>query len=150
MAVKCFISTGAKQVLHTLWLQVIVKRPPPLVGGGFIQYQYIQNLPVDEKEAEKKAKEYCELNNYEYEGILDSPIHKRAEHIEMYGIQFKHKRKHGKSFYFGIATQEFFDEWKKNKEQLKQEGFSLSKYHHPIHDTDVWYVFYKPIILKED
>lgn len=143
VTITCFVSTGMKRVLHTLWIQSIIKRPG-LSGGGFINYSYIKNLPADESEAIKIAKEFAKENFCNFTGVEDSPIYKKASHIEIYGIQFKHKRKKGKSFYFGYATQEFFDEWKKNKQQLKDEGFSLSKYKHPIHGTSDWYVFYKP------
>lgn len=140
----CFISTGAKQVLHTLWTYNIVKRPG--LGGGFIQYCYIKNLPVNEEEAERIAKEYAKNRDIKYTGIEDSPTHKRASHIEAYGVQFKHKRKNGKPFYFGIATQEFFDAWKADKQQMKDNGFSLSKFKNPIRNVEEWYVFYKQTV----
>lgn len=153
MPSKCFISTGSKQVLHTLWQENIVEpdRTAPIeMQRGAYSLNYIKNLSKDEDTAVKEAKRYAKAMNIKYDGVWDSPRFNRAKHIEAYEIQFKHKRKKGKSFYYGVATPEFWDAWKKNKNQLKAEGFSVSKlqdrilserYHEAVF---TWYVFYRP------
>lgn len=154
MPSKCFISTGAKQVLHTLWQENIIEpdRTAPIeMQRGAYSLNYIKNLSKDENKAVEEAKEYAKSINIRYDGVWDSPRFNRAKHIEAYGIQFKHKRKKGKSFYFGTATPEFWDEWKKDKDQLKSEGFSVSKFKDRILSEKrneivfTWYVFYNPM-----
>lgn len=147
---NCFISTGYKQVMHTLWMEVIVPPNSEKKFHGFVSYNYIKNLSMDQMAAENEAKEFAKSKGIEYLGIKESPIHKRAKHIEMYNMTFKHKRKHGKSFYFGEASPEFWDAWKKNKDVMKQQGFRVSKYtKQRSRDTIViWYVFYQPLEMK--
>lgn len=158
MSAKCFISTGAKQVMHTLWFENDIKPDPTAPvgkGGGAYILNYVKNLSKDEAKAIEEAKEYAKSLNIEYIGVWDSPKFNRAKHIEAYGIQFKHKRRKGKSFFYGIATPEFWDAWKKDKEQLKASGFSVSKLQDRIlsercHEAVfTWYVFYRPE-YKED
>jgi len=135
---ECYISTGQKQVLHTLW------HYHPSVFGQEI---FIKNLSANKDKAVAEAKRYAKEHGLEFGGVYNSPRFKKAEHFEKYGITFKHKRKKGKSFYQGFATPEFWDEWKKNKEEIKKEGFRLSKYPDLLDKERkrmLWYVFYKP------
>lgn len=135
---ECYISTGQKQVLHTLWVH-----RHSLFGQDF----FIKNLSADKDKAVAEAKQYAKRHNMDFGGVFNSPRFKRAEHFEKYGITFKHKRKKGKSYYQGFATPEFWDAWKENKEQIKKEGFYVSKYP-DLTDRErkrmLWYVFYKP------
>jgi len=139
----CYISTGQKQVLHTLW-----KYHNSLFG----QEIFIKNLSANQDEAIAEAKRYAKENGIEYDGVYSSPRYKKAEHFEKYGVVFKHKRKKGKSYYVGNATKEFWVNWKNKKIQMKNEGFWVIKYNDPRLlgrgiEEPVWYVFYKP---KED
>lgn len=136
----CYICTGQKRVLHTLWV------------GSIREDIFIQNLPVDKRKAIAFAKEYSKKNDYHFVGVQDSPTFGKAKHVDHFGIDFKHKRKHTeggvKEFYYGEATPEFWDAWKKDKQQLKEKGFRVSKYSKPdgrhAKRIEVWYVFYKP------
>jgi len=133
-----YISTGQKQVLHTLWIE---SNNPPFDNC------FIKNLSADKEKAIAEATKYAQVNEGKFIGVFASPRYKKAEHFEKYGIVFKHKRKKGKSFYQGFATPEFWENWKKNKEQIKKEGFFLSKYPDLMDDKRermIWYVFYKP------
>ena len=142
MTNTCYISTGKKAVMHTL------------IDESKGDYPYIKNLSRDRKKAIEEAKKYAKENDLTYLGLYHSPLHKRAEHRDFYGIDFKHKRDRKKNeFYYGKVTQEFWKAWKKNKEQMKKDGFSVSKYEYRErsgnHDLRVdWYVFFKP--KKED
>jgi hypothetical protein len=143
MKINCFVSTGQKRVLHTLWIQSI--------GPNFCVYQYIKNLPADETKDITIAKEFCKQGRYDFIGLIDSPCYKKAIHIDAFGIQFKHKRKNGKEYYYGEPTEEFWKEWRENKEQLKANGFWVSKYVVPerygnSNLIDTWLVFYRPKI----
>ena len=134
---SCYISTGQKAVMYTLWEE------------SYHDDSYIKNLPMDKEKAITEAKRYAEEQEFEFLGIYSSPLHKRAEHIDFYGIIFKHKRKGKKSFFYGVVTQEFWTAWRENKEQMKKDGFSVSKHEYRErfgnHDLKtVWYVFYKP------
>jgi len=137
MAGVCYISTGQKQVLHTLW------HYHPSVFGQEI---FIKNLSANKDKAVAEAKRYAKEHGLDFEGIFNSPRFKKAEHFEKYGVVFKHKRKKGKSFYQGNPTQEFWREWKKCKDDMKKEGFFVSQHRSPyVNDNElIWYVFYKP------
>ena len=140
MASACYISTGQKAVMYTLWEE------------SYMDDVYIKNLPMDKEKAIAEVKKYAKEQEIEYLGVYSSPLHKRAEHIDFHGINFKHKRKGKKSFYYGVVTQEFWTAWRENKEQMKKDGFSVSKHEYRDrfgnHDLKtVWYVFFKP---KED
>jgi len=110
----------------------------------------MKNLPVDEKEAIRKAKSYAKENNFGFIGVLDSPLCERAKYFDRFNIHFTSRRKKGKVFFMGIASPEFWDEWRNNKEQLKEEGFSVSKFRHPMENVDIWYVFYRPEIKVKE
>ena len=155
---KCFISTGAKSVMHTLWFKNTIKpdptAPPEKQRGGFVM-QYVRTLAKEKDKAVKKAKEYAMGRGIKYAGIMNSPMFHRADHFEAFGIDWKHKRKDGKSYYYGIATEEFWEAWRKNKEGMKEYGFSVSKYRDQRQlgynrVVEVWYVFFKPQYFKEE
>ena len=135
---ECYISTGQKQVLHTLWV------------SSYLDDAFVKNLPADKNKAIVEAKKYAKEHEIVFDGVYNSPRFKKAQHFEKYGVVFKHKRKKGKSHYVGFPTPEFWDEWKTHKEQLKKEGFFVSQHRNPYkRDNElIWYVFYMP--KKED
>lgn len=152
-----FISTGVKSVMHTLWVQNIVQRPNPPVNEpsrlpmlpAMIHYNYIKNLSMDEEIAVKEAKNYAEEHGGDFIGVLDSPASKRAKFFEAFGMHFTQRRKKGKTFFMGEhPTDEFWDAWRKNKEEMKQSGFTVSKFLNPMkrsrhgYEREEWYVFY--------
>lgn len=146
---NCFISTGSKDVMYTLWEEIIVRKKLNNKVTERWGCGYIQNLSMTETEAVQKAKNYASEHKLNFTGIQKSPTRKRAEHFEAFGISFKPKLKNGKAYYYGEATQEFWESWKNNKEQMKTEGFSVSKYRVPPRYRDdppvsVWYIFYRP------
>jgi hypothetical protein len=135
MRSNVYISTGQKEVFYTLWME---STNPP-----FDTY-FIKNLSLDKETAVKEAKKYAEENEYTYDGIYSSPKHKRTKSFERFGITFTHKRKHGKSFFMGFATPEFWEEWRANKEEMKKSGFRVSKFIDRRHDNQIiWYVFFR-------
>ena len=137
MAGVCYISTGQKQVLHTLW---------ECKYNMVHNEMFVKNLSSDRNKAVAEAKRYAKEHGLDFDGIWNSPRFKKAEHFEKYGVVFKHKRKKGKSFYQGFPGYEFWDEWKKDKQKLKDEGFFVSQYRNPFSEKKelIWYVFYKP------
>ena len=148
---EVYISTGQKQVMHTMWVENIVERPNPSINTpsripmmpAFIQDIYIKNLSMNEDEAIKEAKEYANANGAVFAGVSDSPRFKRAKTFEAFGIHFIQRRKKGKTFFVGkIPTQEFWDAWRNNKEEMKKT-FSVSKFKNPIKKSEEWYIFYK-------
>lgn len=149
-----YISTGKKGVMYTMWRQIIV--PPVTIKGadgkdftspGWVHHNYIKNLSMTETVAVEKAKEYAKDMRSEFHGIWDSPCNDRANWMDRWGIHFQSKKKNGKMFFMGRANDDFWASWKENKEQIKKEGFWISKFEY----TDerrikqvAWFVFYKP------
>ena len=156
--VNFYISTGKKQVLHTLWEELIIPRPSPPGEPQYcaVIHRYIRNLPVDQDEALKAAKEwiaeYCPKSNFQ--GIEDSPRFKKAKFIDMYCMHFVQRRKNGKTFFMAdYPTEDFWEAWKASKDDMRKAGFRVSKFEmtrekhtgralrEPVM---VWYVFYSP------
>lgn len=155
--VNYYISTGQKQVLHTLWVERII--PVPVAPGepefAAVQYHYLWNLPANQDEAIAKAKEWIAQADPKanFLGITDSPRFKKAKFFDMYGMHFAQRRKAGKTFYMAEdPTPEFWDAWRANKDDMRKAGFRVSKFEkkydkrmrrlpEPIW---VWYVFYNP------
>lgn len=156
-----YISTGRKGVMHTLWTEII--QPPmaikmddgtEFVSPGWTHHCYIKNLSMNESEAISKAKVYAESMRFKFLGIWDSPYNERADWMDRWGIHFQSKKKKGKLFFQGKANSEFWESWKANKDQIKKEGFWVSKYKYKDergNEKIEWFVFYKPQIkLQED
>jgi hypothetical protein len=157
----CWISTGSKSVMHTLWYEIYIKKAKDdkRKVSNYFQMGYLRNLSLDKDEAESKAKAFADEHNFKYIGVRSKPLYGKAGHFESYNIKFKHKRKRRynedgseaepKEFYVGEATPEFWDAWKKDKEGMKEAGFSVSKYDDPRllgrgQHVAVWYVFFHP------
>ena len=150
---RVYISTGKKGVMYTLWTEII--QPPTKITDkdgkefmayGWVHNRYIQNLSMSEDKAIEKAKEYSDAHKMTFVGIFDSPYNERADWIDRWGIHFQSKKKNGKKFFFGKATPEFWDAWKVGKEQIKKEGFSVSKFEYKDERENKqiqWYVFYR-------
>ena len=135
MQKRVYVSTGEKSVLHTLWSYSL-----PEVGDNF-QFRgvhcFIKNLSADPDLALKEAKEYAKELNAVCEGIEDSPTRKWSKGFDFAGVHFIRKRTKFGWTNMGQATSEFFTLWKEKKDELKAQGYSLSKY------KDVWFVFFK-------
>ena len=146
MEKTCWISTGEHEVMHTLWVKVCGHTG----GRGFCNVRYIQNLPINKDDAIAQAKDYAIKNNYIFKGVEASPHNTRlsaSEPYTIFGVTFKTKRdkKNGGRFYVGEATTEFWDAWRKDKESLKLQGFSVTNFKSPYSKNE-WWVFYRPII----
>lgn len=141
-----------------MWREIIV--PPVTIMGadgkeftspGWCHHNYIQNLSMTEMVAVEKAKIYAVSVKSDFAGIWDSPYNDRASWLDRWGIHFQSKKKNGKIFFMGRASEEFWDTWKANKEQIKKEGFWVSKFEfkdeHGRKQID-WFVFYRPSIQE--
>jgi len=135
--VQYFISTGKKQVMYTLWRETFAG------FMGITHYSFVKILAMTEAKALKAAQEYANEHGGTFEGIDQAPRFKKSTSFDMYGMHFAEKRKHGKAFFMGIASQDFWQEWREKKEEMKQSGFSVSKWRDPRKNLDVWYVFYR-------
>jgi len=136
----CYIGTGYKRVLHTLWEE------------STHDEVFIKNLPRDTEKAIAIAKKYAKEHELNFMGVQASPSFGKAKHLDQYDIVFKHKRKHTedgfKEYYYGEATPKFWDAWRKDKEAMKKKGFRVSKYakrdFRSRTRVETWYVFYTP------
>lgn len=148
-----YISTGKKGVMYTLWTQITV---PPITikdedgndftSPGWIHHNYIKNLSMTESAAISKAKTYAESHRTKFLGIWDAPYNDRASWLDRWGIHFQSKKKNGRIYFMGKANSEFWEAWKLHKEQIKKEGFWVSKYSYMDRNVKMteWFVFYRP------
>lgn len=155
MVKNIYISTGQKQVMHTLWVENIpdykeinkINKDIPNnipIRGGFPSYNYIKNLSMDEATAIKEAKAYVEEHGGTFIGVENSPRFKRAGFFDAFGMHFTQRRKQGKTFFMATEpSQEFWDAWKQRKEDMRNAGFSVSKFRNPMKKIEEWYVFYR-------
>jgi hypothetical protein len=125
---KFFISTGKKSVMFTLWKDC---SSDVYMGKSL----YIKNLPIKEEKAIKEAEKYAIEHKGIFLGVFDSPERKRSKFFDFAGIHFRESVKNGKTFFVGIVTEEFWKLWREKKEELKQEGYRVSKF------KETWYVF---------
>jgi hypothetical protein len=141
---EVYISTGRKSVMYTLW-QVSI-------GQYGRRDQFVKNLSLEKSKAILEARKWALDNHKIYTGIDVEPKNSRADFFEFAGVHFTRKNsKNGSVLYFGKITsehsQEFWNVWREQKDELKSKGFSVSKYvadhRHP--ENYVWYAFYKGV-----
>lgn len=136
-----YISTGRKSVMHTLWKYCKPEAGENLAFRG--KHTFIKNLPIDVNIAVEEAKRYAKEAKGIFEGVNDSPQGIRSNSFEFAGVHFKRKQMKSGLKYIGKATDEFFKLWREKKEELRSQGYSVSKY------KEIWFVFYNRMDYKK-
>lgn len=115
-----YVSTGEKACYYTLWMDG----------------EFIQNLSTDKNKARQKCLDRgLQIPEDQFEIGLNQ-INRRKP-IRLFGASFTHKN----DYWFAEATSEFFEEWKQNKEEMKEAGWWCSKY--TKDSKTIWYMFFR-------
>ena len=143
------IGTGSKSDFYTLWkITTIDLRPRDndgnilsefklnAVGRNMYYHIYISFVQNLGKTVEHAQQTLDKLGIVLSHTVFDFDLkHYTKPSLEAFGAKLKFK----KDKWFAIATTEFFECWKANKEQMKKYGWSCWKYQDRI-KNDVWYM----------
>lgn len=138
--IRYFISTGAKSDFYTLWRERTIETGKNVTTAGdkgiksyFVHTVFVCNLAKTREAAIAKVKEMGI-------DIPDSYFSDELKHIvtptmEAYGATMEAK----KGLYSAEATQAFWTEWRANKEEMKRNGWFVSKFDR----NGKWYMHYR-------
>lgn len=118
--------TGAKEQFYTLYVEGVAYGS----FGASYWCQFRQNLAHDKKEAEQKARDYAKRMNYHNVchhltlEVWDSPRPVFNKH-EAFGVEMKMSKK--RTMWYGHITPAFWDEWRANKQAIKDDGYWVKK-----------------------
>ena len=127
------VGTGEKQDFYTLWKIIEVHLEPKnkdgqTRGGYFMHVRFVQNLGKTKEAALLKARELnIPINEDDFDFNLK---HRTKPSMTAFGVNMKYK----KEKWYAVATNEFFDSWRSNKEEMKKLGWSCWK------SKDEWYM----------
>jgi len=118
--------TGEKEQFYTLYVEGVAWGE----FGASYWCNYVQNLSHNKTDAEQKARDYAEKNGYHETchhlnlEVHDSPRPIYIRH-EAFGVEMKMSKK--RTMWYGEANSAFWDEWKKNKQGIKDAGYWVKK-----------------------
>jgi len=144
MIKECYIGVGREGVFYTLWTF-----QPMIEAVGMNADLFIKNLSIDKEKALTEAKAWAIEHNYTFTGIEGETFGKRNQ-VALFNIAWSRKTKRIDDkrivYFFGKATPEFWTEYNKDKEAMKQKGFRVSRYDvgGAGDNGAIWYVFYNP------
>lgn len=132
------ISTGSKSEYYTLWATTTIDLRPRndngeiisnfklnAVGGNMyyhVHINFIQNLGKTKESSMKKLDEMgISINESAFDFDLK---HYSKPSFEAFGVKMKFK----KDKWYALATKEFFEIWKINKDHMKKLGWGCWKY----------------------
>lgn len=147
------IATGAKEDFYTLWRTTEVDLRPRdengnvkenfrenAVGGNMyyhVHINFVQNLGKTKEVAKAKIVELginVDLSQFDFD-----LKHLTKPSFEAFGVKMKFKG--GK--WYAPATKEFFDCWKANKQEMKNNGWSCWSYEDGRTRQTMWYMAIK-------
>ena len=126
--------TGKKEQFYTLYVEGVRWGK----YGASYWCNFVQNLSHSKTDAEQKARDYAKKNHYHtichhlHLEVWDSPRPIYEKH-EAFGIEMRMNKK--RTIWYGHITPKFWDEWKKDKQAIKDAGYWVKK------DGPTWLLF---------